>query len=358
MPNVELISDLIARASLEKRRSREAERKERIFNEKVRTMGVDKEAIDMQVKEKERLEEAKKEEQNAYDTDVLHRSKVACILHNRQMKEKHEIEKAIVTYRHQYQQPYSQQAFDLNDPDRSRKTDQADAQMMLPGLVGEDPESKSRLQRQREQLREWLIQQQTEQAAERHQQNLEEKRYDQSRVEMDNKAAELHSLEMERKKAGAIATKNYNLAKIEEKRHQEGERNDKDNHPRGQLTGVDTECALDMAVVPGLCPSSDRRAPPESLQQVIQFQKKQIEERKRVELEKKQEEELYDRIRMDSARRALLLERQQARLNKQLRRHMDSTNVQLAQTHKQREPDIERGHIDDRFFSQFNTCSR
>ncbi|XP_072241501.1 RIB43A-like with coiled-coils protein 2 [Leuresthes tenuis] len=342
MPNVELISDRIARESLEKRRSGEAERKERIFNEKVRTIGVDKEALDLQVKEKERREEAEKEEQNAYDTDVLHRSKVACILHNRQIKEKRETVKAIVTYRHQYQQPCSQQAFDLNDPGR-RKTDQADAQMMLPGLVGEDPESRSRRQRQGEQLREWLFQQQTEQAAERHQQNLEEERYDQSRVEMDQKAAELHSLEMERRKAAAIATKNYNLAKIEEKRCQEGEHNDKDNYPEGQ---------------PGLCLSSDRRAPPESLQQLIQFQKNQIEERKRVELEKKQEEELHDRIRMDSAHRALLLERQQERLNKQLRRHMDSTNVQLAQTHKQRKPDIERGHIDECFFSQFNTCSR
>jgi len=70
------------------------------------------------------------------------------------------------------------------------------------------------------------------------------------------------------------------LHQIEEKRRQEGERNDKDNYPEGQLTGVDSECALDMAIVPGLCPSSDKRAPPESLQQVIQFQKNQIEERK------------------------------------------------------------------------------
>lgn len=53
-----------------------------------------------------------------------------------------------------------------------------------------------------------------------------------------------------------------------------------------------------------------------------------------MEMERKQEEERYDRLRMDSARTALLMERQQARLDKQLRRNLDSINVQLAQTHK------------------------
>lgn len=36
---------------------------------------------------------------------------------------------------------------------------------------------------------------------------------------------------------------------------------------------------------------------------------------------------------MTSARAALLLERQQARINKELRRTMDNTNAQLAQAH-------------------------
>lgn len=39
---------------------------------------------------------------------------------------------------------------------------------------------------------------------------------------------------------------------------------------------------------------------------------------------------------MTSARAALLLERQQARINKELRRAMDNTNTQLAQAHDAR----------------------
>ncbi|XP_056243891.1 RIB43A-like with coiled-coils protein 2 [Seriola aureovittata] len=358
MLNVELLCDRTARASLQKRRDGETERQERIFNDKVRTIGVDKEALDMQVKERKKREEAEKEKQNACDADLRHNSKVACILHSREVKEKHAMEKAIVNYRHQYQQPWCQREYDLNDPDRCRKTDKDDAQMMPPGLVGEDPESKNRVQRQREQLREWLIQQQSEQAAERHQQKLEEQHYDQSRVEMDNKALQLQSLEMNRRKAEAVATKEYNLAKTEEKRHQEQNRADKSNQPEGQLKGVDVKPTLGMVGAASLFPSRYRRDPPESLQQVIQFQKYQIEERKRIELEKKQEEMLHDHVRLASARTALLIERQQAKLNKQMRRHLDSTNIKLAETHKQLKPDIERGCIDDNFFSKFNTCSR
>ncbi|XP_074487981.1 RIB43A-like with coiled-coils protein 2 isoform X2 [Sebastes fasciatus] len=325
MFNVDLLSDRVARASLQRRRDRETERQERVFNDKVV-----KEALNMQVREKEKLEEAAREEQEAHDAYMLHNSKLACLLQRREEKEKRAMEKTIVDYRHQYQQPWCQREYDLNDPDRFRNTDPGDAQMMPPGLVGEDPDSESRRQRQREQLREWLIQQQSERAAERHQEKLEEQRYDQSRVDMDNKVLQLQSTEMERRKEATIATKEYNLAKIAEKRRQERDRNDE-----GKLAGADAEPTLGMVGGPGICPSSDRRAPPESLQEIIQFQKYQIEEKKRVELQEKQEEEQYDRFRLDSARTALLIERQQARLNKQLRRHLDSTNVKLAETHKQ-----------------------
>ncbi|KAM9377966.1 RIB43A-like with coiled-coils protein 2 [Pholidichthys leucotaenia] len=347
MLNAGTASDRLARASLDRRRNREAERKERIFNDKMRTIGVDKEALNMQVKEKKEQEEALKREQSAQDADMLHNTKVACILYNKQVKVKCEMEKAMVNYRDQHQQPRNRREYDLNDPDRIRKIDQGDAELMLPGLVGEDVESKSRVQRQREQLREWLIQQQRERAMEKHQETLEERHYDQSRMEMNNKLEQLHSLEMEKRKLVAIATKNYNLAKIEEK--QIGESNNKESF-------LQDECTLSLVGVPGPSPSNMR--PRESLQQVLQFHKQQMEEKKRAELEKRQEEEWYERVRVDSARAALLLERQQARLNRQLRQDLDSTNIKLADTHKKEKQEIERGYIDDSFFSKFNTCSR
>lgn len=87
------------------------------------------------------------------------------------------LDKAIVDYWHQHQQPWSKSEHDLNSSDCCKKPEQGDIQMMLPGLVGEDPECLGRQQRQKEQLREWLNQQQSEQKAERHQQMLEGQSY-------------------------------------------------------------------------------------------------------------------------------------------------------------------------------------
>ncbi|XP_024137962.1 RIB43A-like with coiled-coils protein 2 isoform X2 [Oryzias melastigma] len=321
MQNIDLTSERAARLILERRRDREAERRERVFNDKVRTVGVDREALDEQVQERKRQEEKVKQEQAAFDADAIHQSRAAGVLQIRRMKQKHELEEALHAFRSQNQQAWTRTEFDLNDPDRWRKMDPSDAQMILPGLVGEDPTKSSRHQRQKEQLREWLVQQQAEQETSRGQRELEDQKYNQSREEILNTAGERLHLQKEQRKEAAIATKNYNLAMIEEK-HQLKEQNDPDY-------------VLESAAVPGFSPSADR-----------------------LELERKQEDERFDRVRLDSARAALLMERRQARISKQLRRQLDSTNVHLAQTHKQQKPDIERGQIDESFFSKFNTCSR
>ncbi|XP_068168637.1 RIB43A-like with coiled-coils protein 2 isoform X2 [Antennarius striatus] len=346
MLHTDLLSDRMFCAGTERRRRTENERRERIFKDKERTIGVDKATLNMQLTEKKKQEEKAKEGNKCYDAERLHNGKVACLLYRKQEKERRAMEKAMTTYRHQYQQPWTQREYDLNDPDRCRKTELSDAQMMPPGLVGEDPDFKTRRQRQREQQRDWLIQQQSEKVAERHRQELQDQLYDQSRAELEDKVLQLHSVEMEKRKAAAIATKDYNVAKIEEKQQQR------------QLDGVGDEPMPSVVGVPGLSPSTDRPDPPESLQQIVQFQKYQMEEKKRTELEKKQEEVRHNRVRLDSAHSALLLERQQARMNKQLRQHLDSINAKLAQTRKEQKPDIERGRIDDSFFSKFNTCSR
>ncbi|KAK5867788.1 hypothetical protein PBY51_012250 [Eleginops maclovinus] len=335
MFNFDLASDRLANTSLQRRRNDETERRERIFNDKVRMFGVDKEALNSQMKEKEKQEEAAKVEQNARDAEMLHNNKVACLLHSREVKEKRAVAKTIVDYRLQYQQPLCQRDYDLSAPDRCGNTDPGDALMMLPGLLGEDPDSESRRQRQREQLREWLLQQQGERAAERQRRKMEEHRCEQSRAYMDKKALQLQGIEMQRRKAETVATKEYNLAKRRCSRCQ-------DEQP-ARAAG---RCCTPAPPSAWSLPSSDRKAPLENLQQIIQFQKYQIEEKKRVELEKKRDEEQRDRrgSRQD--------------WTSSVDNAWDSANVMLAQTHKQQEPDIERGSIDDSFFSKFNTCSR
>ncbi|XP_028305343.1 RIB43A-like with coiled-coils protein 2 [Gouania willdenowi] len=334
--------DRMARESLQRQRNKEAERQLRIFNDRVRTIGVDLASLDFQIKEKKEQEAAAKKRENELDANMLRDSKVASILQRRDAQEQKEVKKAVATFRHQHQQFCQRREFDLNDPDWLKKTKPCDAQMMPPGLLGEDVGAESRKQRQKEQMKEWIHQQKQEQKAARDQQWLEEQRYNQSKAEMENMADQLQSLELEERKAAVVATKYYNMAQIEEKQRLE----EASSHLSGQLG--ETE----------LCSSSDRRSPPQSVQQVVQYQKQQMEEMRRRKEQKKEEEEKLDGVRLGSARSALLMERQQARMNKELRRHMDTTNAQLAKIIKEQKSEMERGGIDDSFFSQFNTCSR
>ncbi|TNN85070.1 putative polypeptide N-acetylgalactosaminyltransferase 8 [Liparis tanakae] len=314
----ELPSERVARLHLQRCRDREAERRGRVFSHSTRTIGVDKEALDLQVKEKEQQEEAAREEQRAHDADVLRHSKAALLLHSREVKERRAMEKATEDHRRLHRQPRCQREFEPEDP---------------PCLAGEDPAGESRRQRQKEQLREWLLQQQRERAAESRQRKLEEHRDDQSNADMRDKAVQLQGIEMEQRKAATIAMKDYNLAMIEEKRCQRGDPTAPGNHP---LTAGGAEPSPPVEGGPGGSrPSSERSAPLESLQQICQFHTYQMEEKKRSELEQKRDEEQHDRVRLASSRTALLMERQQARVNQQLRRQMDSSNAALADAHKQ-----------------------
>ncbi|XP_057691681.1 RIB43A-like with coiled-coils protein 2 [Corythoichthys intestinalis] len=334
MNNTELLSDVKVRM----RRDNEARRRARLLDDKQRSIGIDKEFLDKQVAEKIARKQAEKEEQKAYDAAMMENIYQAPLLHNRQVKVTRGSEKATVDFYPHHQQP------------RGFPTDQGHL-TMLPGLHGEDPDRGSRVQRQKEQLRRWLIQQRDEQAAEKHRKKMEKLQDDRQRVHMDNEAVQLHNKDLERRKAAAVVTKEWNvntMTKTEEKRRQV--RNEELIQQQGQHAG--------SMGAPGLCPSSDRKPPPESLMQITVFHKNQIEEKLLAELKKRGEERQNDGIRLDSARMAVLLERQQARNRKQFRRRVDTVNKQLAAAHQNRKEDLRHGHIDESFFSQFNTSCR
>ncbi|XP_056138379.1 RIB43A-like with coiled-coils protein 2 [Lampris incognitus] len=364
--NVELLSDRVAATSLGRRLDREKQRQDRIFNTKIRTIGIDKLALDNQVKEKKADAEAKRDSLNAYAAEMGQSDISACLFDSQQAKEWRVLEEATVSYRRHFQQPWSQREDDLNNPEHYIKADRVDAQMMLPGLAGEDPDRTDRLRRQKEQLRQWSIQQQKERAATRQQEKLKDEQYEQDQIKLDNKALQLQKIEEERRKAIAVATKDFNLAKAAEtkrKQRMEQERNEEDNRADilNHLQLIrDAELSSCVLGGPLLGPGANTRAS-QNQQQMTQFHKEQIGEKKRLELERKQEEWQQDRLRLDSARATLLLERRLARINKQIRGDLDSANAKLAEEQKQQKKFLEKEYkssLDDSFFSKFNTSSR
>lgn len=262
------------------------------------------------------------------EAQVKHNSRKTCILFNQRERENRALRKEIVLFRQQQQQPWQRREFDLNDPDLYKKTNQDDAQMILPGLVGEDPDCKSRQQRQKDQLRDWLVQQQMQHEAERRQQILDGRRrppllssprrnassrllfffvcdpdqlYHENKLKIHREILDLGHQEKERRRAVTVATKDYNLAqvcrhadaknkmllfvcvlvlndgllwKIEEKRHRKSASDDR-------VQEQPTAAAPDACVgVPGPCCCVDPRPEPEAIQHVTEIQKYQMEEKK------------------------------------------------------------------------------
>ncbi|XP_062855736.1 RIB43A-like with coiled-coils protein 2 [Trichomycterus rosablanca] len=301
-----------------------------------------------------------------FETDgLMHNDRTACLLAQMQKKDERLQAEATAHFRNQFQQPSSRREFDLNDPDLLKK--QAGVRI-LPGLTGEDLSSRERARRQREQMRDWTLQQQQELEEARDLQKMEDQQYDQSRVELDNKALELQSIEEELKKTTNIAVKDFNQAlaaekqELREKERLEEEENNRTeilNHLQGELLNEKTQWNTRVPGLPQPRRDCYKGMTPEQLRHYTDFQLQQAEQKTLIRMEQKEEQLQQDRIRMASARALLLQERHQARINKELRRAVDQTNMHLAQIqHTQRKKEVYTNIPDESFFSQFNTSSR
>uniref|UniRef100_A0A8C2HSG2 RIB43A domain with coiled-coils 2 n=1 Tax=Cyprinus carpio TaxID=7962 RepID=A0A8C2HSG2_CYPCA len=367
MNPVEHLSDRVEAVQRDRGRNRELQRRERVFNDKLRTIGVDKDALDHQVKERREKEQREANELKDYADELLCSDRAACILEQRQKKDDHLLNEAIVQFRQQFQQPASRREFDLNDPELLKKQEGV---QILPGLTGEDLAQKDRLRKQQEQLRAWTLQQQDQ--LERAKQELQQEmhQYDQSRLALDNRALELQKMEEQSKRAAAITTKDFNLALAAEithrhlqEHHEEVENNQMDilNQLNGDLLMENPEQNISVLGLSRLRRDYYKGMSPKERQQCTQYQLQQAEDRKRAIMEQGEKERQEHHERMTSARAALLLERQQARINKELRRAMDNTNAQLAQAHDAQNKhlqDVYTNIPDERYFTQFNTSSR
>ncbi|KAA0724477.1 RIB43A-like with coiled-coils protein 2 [Triplophysa tibetana] len=367
MSHVEHLTDRVEALQLDRRKNIEQKRQERIFNDRVRTSGVDRVALDHQVKERREKEQREADERKDYANDLICDDRAACVLEQRQKKDERLLNEAIVQFRQQFQQASCSREFDLNDPELLKKQE---GMKILAELTGEDSSSKKRQKKQKEQLRGWCIQQQQEREQTKQQLQQELHQYDQSRLSLDNRALELEKMEKQFRRAATTATKDYNLslaAEITQRRLQEHREEEENNRTDivNQLNGdLLTENPAQSTSVLG--PSRLRRdcykgMSPKELEQYTLGQQQQAEEKKRACKEQREKERKEYNLRMASARAALLLERQQERANKELRRALDNTNAQLAQAHSAQQKHIHKVYtniLDERYFSQFNSSNR
>ncbi|NWI72357.1 RIBC2 protein, partial [Dryoscopus gambensis] len=340
---------------------------------------IDKDALDAQVKERKIQEAAEKAQHEKFAHDMKKNDKLMCLLEERQKNEIKDMNRALTEFHKNFQKPETRREFDLNDPqalkkDRPARVSDNDPRCTISGMqkfMGEDLNYNQRMKFQKEQLREWSLQQQKDWKNAFADQKLADDLYDKFRIELDQKIMEEQRKEEESRHVVCTATKDFNriqVAELDHKNELEKAQKIKEDMDeitfllRGDLLSENPEQAIGPLGKHHMLVDRWKGMNQEQLMAIRQFQKEQALEKLRVREQERQRDAEWDRQRLQTARAQLLWERQQQRQNRVQRRDLDFLNAELSQEQKAKNiylKEEEYSNIPtDEFYAQFNTTTR
>lgn len=379
MYKLDLPVDMKESAAIERRRNRELQRQSRIFNARVRTIGIDLNALNEQVQDRTRREVEEERRHNAFAADMTRNDKITVLLQKRQEHDMRELNKAVNEFRQSYQQPYDRREFDLNDPDSLKKDKPArvsddDPRCGLASLqkfVGEDLNGKAREKLQQEQAREWIKQQTNEKDQALANQKYADHLYDLKAREMDQRACELASAEADCRRAINMATKDMNQALARERKAKED--SDKQQEQDDNFTEISNSVFGDMLTEnPDVAQSAfgphrvitDRwkGMSPAQLAEIRRIQQAQVEEKERLKQEEEEQEKEYNRLRLTQAKAGIIAERGIERKKKEIEKDQADENRRLAAEQRAKmdylDKEVYTNPPTAAYFMQYNTTSR
>lgn len=361
--------DLKLLAKRELRQKQESQRKERIFNPRTRIIGIDKRALDDDVKAKKQRELDARNEDLGYAKALQDQ----CDVINSQLKdlkiERTHLESEMNEFRLRFQQKNQTRDFDLNDPECLKKASPFDGLDWL----GEDSMYSHRKYLQKRQLKSWLLQQideqnqikenttkadnEMEQMTSTHGQRLNEIDETENRLrhEIQRKTA-LYNMELARQKENKAKQlkrqcENDNLAEIM-------------NHLSSDMLLETKEIAITSNLLGHnrICVDMYRGMTDEQLQAIRFEQKRQIEEKQRKSAEEKEMNARYVesmRVRCDM----LAYEDKQKHIQRQqMRCEQNMINARLREEQKQRNQYLNKEVYSftpsEEYFDKFNTTTR
>ncbi|KAG8142753.1 hypothetical protein E2320_005952 [Naja naja] len=318
-------------AARERRRYRELQKQSQIFDARVRTIGIDKEALDAQVKDKKIEEAVQKARDDSIAAEMKENDKILCMLDQRQKRDTQILNKAINEFRQNYQKPETVREYDLFDPQRLQKDTAA-------RLADSDPRCTiSSLQK----------------------------------LELDEKAMNLQRADEETRRAICITTTEFNQALAAEserrrrlEKQQEEEANERDilSQLQGDLLTENPQQAVSSFGPNGVITDRWKGMSQAQLKEIQDIQLQQVLEKLRLNEEERQKNAEWERKRIQEARAELLYDRHQQRQNRDLRRALDNFNMQLSQEQKNKQAymneEVYTNFPSGQYYSQFNTLAR
>ncbi|CAH8472475.1 unnamed protein product [Schistosoma curassoni] len=379
MYQLDLPIDTKEAAAIELRRRREKERQARIFDSRIRQIGIDDEALKHQVEEKKLRELDEKQRDLAYAADAARNDKIACLFEKRQHDDERELAKNLNEFRSVHQQPESRREFDLYDPnalklDRPARVSDDDPRCGVASLQkfdGEDLNLKARMKYQREQLQNWFDRQIEERNRAENAKKEADRLYDLKRRELDQRACELQKAEEQCRRAINVAMQRYNKLLKEESDQKallKAKQTEDDNMTEicnaiyGDFLSENPAQAISAFGTNRIIPDRYKGMTLEQIKDIRKSQEEQMKERERQLARQKQEDEEWDNQLLKSSRLGLLIEREIERSTREINRKVAEKNLQLAHEQKAFQDYLNKelytnqptGH----YFTQFNTTSR
>jgi len=379
MYKLDLPIDLKEAAAIERRRNKELERQNRIFNAKVRTIGIDVQALKEQVHDRNLQEQREHQRHEAFASDLIRNDKIAELLTRRREQDVRNLNKALNEFRDLHQQPDARREWDLNDPEAKKKDKPArvsddDPRCGISGAQkfdGEDLNSKARKKLMQEQMREWTRRQADEKKRHKDLQREADKLYDLHRQEADERAMALANMEEECRRAINESVKDYNQALADEQaekarlaKQQELDDNftEMANQVNGDMLTENPDVAESAFGPHRVITDRWKGMSPEQLAEIRRIQELQRQEKKRILEDEAERDREWERQRLFDARSGLLMERESDRVRKGLEKEQVAANTRLAAEQKSNQEYIDNEVYTNRptaaYFQQWNTTSR
>ncbi|XP_057663166.1 RIB43A-like with coiled-coils protein 2 [Diorhabda carinulata] len=365
-------------ASIERRRAREEERKKRLFNPRVRLIGIDAAALKQQVEEKRQRDAENKNVDKIFLDQLKKADEVALILERKEKEERAKIQQEINNFRKNYQKPEDRREFDLNDPEFKKKqlpcrTHDDDPRLGISAaqkFEGEDLASDQRRKLQNEEVKSWLEQQMRERANADKEQRVAEDAYKAAVIARDQRAIELDMLEKECRKKILESAMKFNRALADEKlcEKQKAEKENTEDNWADICNFLNSDLMTenpDVAVsnVPGkkianaykgLTAAEQMAFRKEQLQQI-----EEMKQRKELELRRSREMDAY----FDGTQQTIyMLDQEMLLKEKERKKKLAEENLRLAEEQKSRRRFLDKvvySNIpSDEFYDQFNRTVR
>ncbi|NXF82732.1 RIBC2 protein, partial [Sclerurus mexicanus] len=338
---------------------------------------VDKDALDVQVKERKLQEAIEKARDEKFADDMKRNDRLMCLLEEQQKNEIKDMNKALREFQ-KNQTPETRREFDLNDPealkkDRPARVSDTDPRCTISSMqkfAGEDLNYEQRMKFQKEQLREWSLQQQKDWKTALADQKLADDLYDKYRIEMDQKIMEEQRKEEESRRAVCTATKDFNriqAAELAYKKELDKSQTLREN--MDEITSLLRGDFLSENPDQALSPQGNhvlvdrwKGMSQEQLMAIRHCQKEQVLENLRMQEQERRRDAEWDRQRVQAARAQLLLEREQQRQHRERRRDLDFMNAELSQEQRAKNTYLKEEEYSNiptaQYYAQFNRSTR